>query len=264
MRDPSIELKVVDSLAWIRLNRPETMNAIGHQFLDDLNSVLDTVEKDNAIRVIALTGSGRGFCAGAELKGIADADGSIDSEKLLALVRRASATFERIPALPKPVIAAVNGLALAGGMELMMACDLVIAAESSRIGDAHSNYGLLPGSGGAVRLARLVGPVVAKYLAFTGDFVPARDLLPYGLVNKVVPDEELEARVVELAARLSKKSPRVLAHMKRLIDDGLEQPLVTALRMEHQAMAVHVNSCNDMHEGLAAFREKREPRFSNA
>lgn len=258
-----VTLEIAKPIAWIRLNQPDTMNPLSEQLLDELNSAVDRIENDAAVRVVVLTGSGRAFSAGAELTSIASPDGSIDGESLLNLVRRASATFERLPALNKPVIAAVNGYALAGGMELMMACDMVIAAQSARIGDAHSNYGLLPGSGGAVRLARLVGPMVAKYLAFTGNFVPAADLVPFGLVNEVVPDEELHDRVDQLARQLASKSPRGLAHMKRLIDDGLEQPLATALRLEHQATAVHMYSCSDMQEGLAAFREKRKPLFTD-
>lgn len=254
-------LDVIGPVAWIRLNRPRAMNALNHDLLDALDSALDAVENDVVIRVAVLTGAGGVFCAGADLKGLVGADGSVDEDALLMLVRRAGATISRIPAVGKPVIAAVNGLAVAGGLELVLACDLVVAAKGARLGDAHANYGLLPGGGGAVRLARVVGPTVAKYLAFTGDFLSAVDLVPLGLVNQVVDDDELDARVGELAERLANKSGAGLAHMKRLIDDGLEQPLVTALRLEQQALAVHVRS-PDLQEGLTAFREKREPRYA--
>jgi enoyl-CoA hydratase/carnithine racemase len=136
----------------------------------------------------------------------------------------------------------------------------VIAADNAKLGDAHANFGLLPGAGGAARLARVVGPTVAKYLAFTGRFLPAADLVPFGLVHEVVPPEELEKRVDELAGLIAAKSPAGLGRMKRLLDDTLDQPLPTALRAEHDALAAHVHT-PDLREGLTAFREKRPPRF---
>jgi enoyl-CoA hydratase len=259
--DGLVVREVLGHVAWLRLNRAEAMNALSARMLEALNTELDAVESDAAVRVVVLTGTGPAFCAGADLKGITAPDGSIDPAAVVAFVRGAGATIDRLPALRKPVIAAVNGLALAGGLELVLACDLVIAAQSAKLGDAHANYGLLPGAGGAARLARVVGPRVAKYLAFTGEFLPAADLVPFGLVNEVVPDDQLEHRASQLAERLASKSPLGLAHMKQLIDDGLEQPLDTALRLEHLAMATHAHSA-DMQEGLAAFREKRTPRYA--
>lgn len=262
-RDRLVVSAVSGAVAWLRLNRPNAMNALSNELLDDLDDALDFVASTPAIRVVVLTGTGRAFCTGADLKlgGFAEKNGAVNSDKLLAHVRRASATLDRIPALAKPVIAAINGYALAGGFELMLVCDIVIAAQSARIGDAHSNYGLLPGGGGAARLVRRVGPSVAKYLAFTGDFLPAPELLPFGLVNEVVADDALRDRVDKLAEQIASRSPRGIAHMKRLIDDGLDQPLATALRLEQQALEVHAHSL-DMREGLAAFREKRQPRYT--
>lgn len=239
------------------------MNALNTPLIEELNSRIDDIEADPKIRVTIITGTAGAFCAGADLKEITNHDGGVDPEKLLAFVRQAGAVLDRIAALKMPVIAAVNGTAAAGGLELALACDLVIAAESARLGDAHSNYGLLPGAGGAARLARVVGPTVAKYLAFTGDLFPAKALMPFGLVNEVVADARLDARVGALAAQLAAKSRAGLARMKILIDDGLQQPLPTALRLEQQAIAAHVHS-GDVQEGLAAFREKREPRYPRA
>lgn len=261
MPEPLVKVAISDAVAWLQLNRPDAMNALNTPLLDALDVALAASDNEPSVRVIVLTAAGKAFCTGADLKDLAARDGSIDSDALLNFVRHAGATIERIPSLSKPVIAAVNGYALAGGLELALACDLVIAAESARLGDGHANYGLLPGGGGAARLARVVGPMIAKYLAFTGDAVPATELLPYGLVNKVVPDDALHTTVGELAASIATKSPRGLAHMKRLINDGLEQPLTTALRLEHQALAVHAHS-DDLAEGLAAFREKRTPNYS--
>lgn len=262
MGDGLILTEVVGPAGWIRLNKPKAMNPLNYHVLDELGSALESMESTAAVRVIVLTGSGRSFCAGAELTSIAEPDGAVDVDKVLGLVRHAGQIYQRLLAIPKPVIAAVNGFALAGGLELLMACDIVIAAHSARIGDAHSNYGLLSGSGGEARLARIVGPMVAKYLAFTGNSLPAADLVPSGLVNEVVPDDELHARVTELAGQLANKSPRGLAHMKRSIENGLEQSMVTSINFEHQTMALHLNNSSDMQEGIAAFREKRQPQFS--
>lgn len=262
MHDFLVTLKIGDGVAWLTLNRPDAMNSMTRALLEALRATLAAADNDPSIRVVVLTGNGSAFCTGADLNELLQPDGSIDPDELLEFVRFAGSTIECLPALSKPVIAAVNGFALAGGLELALACDFVVAAKSARLGDAHANYGLLPGGGGAARLARVVSPSVARYLAFTGDSVPAAELVPLGLVNEVVDDEQLEERTGELAARIAAKSAPGLARMKRLINDGLEQPLATALRMEHQALAVHVHSA-DMREGLAAFRERRKPHFTD-
>ena len=166
----------------------------------------------------------------------------------------------RIEGFPTPVIAAVNGLALAGGLELLLACDLVVAAESAKLGDAHANYGLTPGGGSSVRQHRKIGQIRAKQLIFTGDFLPARQLMEWGLINHVVPDDALGTAVDELVGTLAQRSPIGLRRMKRMIDDGLEQSLPAALRYELSLNAQHAAS-HDRMEGLAAFAEKRKPAF---
>lgn len=168
--------------------------------------------------------------------------------------------LRRIESFPRPVVAAVQGLALAGGLEIVLCCDLVIAARSAKLGDAHANFGLLPGGGGSVRLPRKIGPTRAKYLLYTGEFLTAEELAAWGLVNQVVADSDLRDAVERLVARLAEKSSLVLRRMKALVDDGLQQPLDVALRQELIASAVHGYS-HDMREGLAAFEEKRKPRF---
>lgn len=255
-----VRLDIDGPVAWIRLNRPQAMNALSVALLDDLDLALDRAEGDAAVRVVVLTGTANVFCAGADLKGLLHDDGTFEPDRLLGFIRRASRTIERIPALHKPVIAAVNGIAVAGGLELILTCDVVIAARSARIGDAHANYGVLPAAGGAARLARVVGPVAAKYLAFTGDSLQGETLVALGLVNEIVDDGDLESRVAEVAHLIAGKSPAVLAHLKRLIDDGLDQPLADALRLEHEALTVHVHS-PDIVEGLTAFRERRTPHY---
>ncbi|HTF35278.1 MAG TPA: enoyl-CoA hydratase-related protein [Myxococcota bacterium] len=259
MESKVIQIDRRGALAWLRLSRPKALNALSPDLVADFERALSSLEADASVRVLAITGTGRAFCAGADLAFALD---SVDAgDALLAFVERAAALVEHVAAFPKPVIAAVNGLALAGGLELVLACDLVIAAESARLGDAHANYGLLPGAGGSARLARRLGASRAKSLLFTGELVAAPALVELGLVNRVVPDAELEGSVEKLAETLAAKSPLVLRAMKRLVDDGLDQSLAGALRLEQLALRAHVRTA-DLREGLAAFREKRAPRFS--
>jgi len=260
MSEPVVLHTQDGAVAWLRLNRPEAMNALDAATIEALDGHLTALEADPATRVVVVTGTGKAFSAGADLKGISRPDGSVEPEAMLGFVRRAAAVIERLAVFPKPVIAAVNGLALAGGLELVMACDLVVASDRARLGDAHANFGLLPGAGGAARLPRLVGPRVAKQLLFTGGTVPAADLVASGLVNEVVVSEQLDFRVTELARTIAAKSPLGLARMKRLVDDGLDQTVSAALAMELDALGAHLLS-DDLREGLAAFREKRTPVY---
>ncbi len=246
--------------AWIRLNRPDAMNALTPRMMLDINTALDEAEQDSDCNAIVITGSGRAFCAGADLKFIRSSLSQQPGKGTSAFLDAVLQTLNRIESYPKPVIGAVNGLALAGGLELLLCCDLAIAVESARLGDAHANYGLLPGGGSSVRLPRKIGPTRAKYLLFTGEFVSAADLATAGLINEVVPDGELEAAVDRLMGKLATKSPLGLRRMKELVNDSLEQPKDTGLRLELLVSELHAHSF-DMQEGLAAFGEKRKPKF---
>lgn len=244
---------------WLRLNRPDALNALNPGITAGLHAGLDRAESDRGIRVVVLTGTGRAFCAGADLKFVREAGQSSGQQSLF--LDQVGDLLNRIEAFPAPVIAAVNGLALAGGLETLLCCDIVIAAESAKLGDAHANYGLLPGGGASVRLPRKIGANYAKQLIFTGDFYPASDPIWTGLVNTVVPDDRLNDAVTELADTLAARSPLATARMKQLVNDGLEQPVPTGLRLELLASALHQHS-HDMNEGLAAFTEKRTPNFT--
>jgi enoyl-CoA hydratase len=247
--------------AWVTLNRPEVMNSLDPATIADLDGAMDAAQADPGVRALVVTGTGRAFCAGADLKFLGGKVGPEGIEALAGFLQQILPVFNRLEALPMPVIAAVNGLALAGGLEIVLCCDLVIAAESAKIGDAHANFGLLPGGGGSVRLPRKIGPTRAKYLLYTGDFVPAADLVAAGLVNQVVPDDKLVQAVEAVIQRIVVKSPLGLRRMKQLVDDGLNQPNETALRFEILAGEAHAKS-HDMSEGLAAFNGKRKPKFT--
>ncbi|WHZ05601.1 enoyl-CoA hydratase/isomerase family protein [Neobacillus sp. YX16] len=245
--------------AWIYLNRPENMNSISITLLNELSEILQEAERDESVRVIVLSGKGKAFCAGADLKELlVDLEKEPDGQK--RFLDLAGEIFEKLNNLNKPIIAALNGITLAGGLEIAMTADIIIASEKAKIGDAHANFGVLPGGGGAVRLPRKIGLNRAKYLLFTGDFISASEMKEYGLVNEVVPADDLERVVQEIADKISTKSPLVLREMKRLATDGQEQPLDIALRQELLALKNHTQS-HDFQEGLAAFAEKRTPNF---
>jgi enoyl-CoA hydratase/carnithine racemase len=257
--DQSVLFEIRDKAAWITLNRPTAMNALIPAVTAGIAEALDEVERHPEVCAVVLTGNGRAFSAGADLKFIRESSGG-DPRAMQNFLQGIYVTFNRLEHFPRPVIAAVNGLALAGGIELVLCCDLVIAAESAKLGDAHANYGLIPGGGSSVRLPRKIGPNRAKYLMYTGEFLPARELLAMGLVNEVVPDAELTNAVERLVAKLATKSPLGLARMKYLVDDGLNQAADTALRLELSVFDLHTAS-EDMQEGLAAFQQKRSPQF---
>ena len=247
----------VEKTEWITFQRTEQLNAMSTQMLREMAAALESALADDGVRTIVLTGSGRAFCAGADLKEVAGAKHAPGEPDLLDLVDH---TFGLMRHGPKPVIAAVNGLAMAGGLEMVMACDLVFAAESAQLGDAHSNFGVFPGAGGAAILPRRIGLNRAKYLLFSGENVSARDRMDWGLVNKVVADEDLRQAVQAFTDRLAEKSPAVLRRMKTVANRSLDVDETAALSEEMLNLRAHMRSW-DMHEGLSAFNEKRKPQF---
>ncbi len=257
--DESLLIEERGAGLWLTLNRPLAMNALTPAMIAALDAGIQRAADSAHIRCVVITGVGRAFCAGADLKTVRHEVGT-EVGALRKFIERAAATMNRIENLHKPVIAAVNGFALAGGFEVVLACDLVVAAQSAKLGDAHINFGLLPGGGGSVRLPRKVGPNRAKYLLFSGESVPAAEFLACGLVHQVVADEELVGAAERLARRIAEKSPLALRRMKQLVDAGLEQSRDTALQLELVASEAHLGS-HDLREGLAAFDERRAPEF---
>jgi enoyl-CoA hydratase len=253
----AVELERRGAALWAHLDRPEALNALDEALLEGLADAARVAEEDDEVRALVITGRGRAFSAGADLKLV---ERLISQDRLSDYTRRLSEVFDRVESLPLPVVAAVNGLALAGGLELVLCCDLVIAEESAPLGDAHANYGLLPGGGASARLPRKIGPTAAKYWLFTGLVRPAGELVGTGLLNAVVADGTVVEHVDELVALLATRSPLGLAEMKRLVDEGLDRSKDDALRAESAARDAHAQSV-DMREGMAAFREKRAPRF---
>lgn len=243
-------------VAWLTLARPEAMNAMSRDMVDEMIRSLRSWEEDSDVRVVAITGTGRAFSSGADLKRsrAPEAPGQPDFLDVITIF------FDLVRNYPKPVIAAVNGLALAGGMEAVLACDFVVAARSARFGDGHSNFGVFPGGGGAALLPRKIPVNVAKYLLFSGESLPAEDMKTYGLVTEVVADEDLVARVQAIGEKLALKSPGVLRRMKRVANEAADKSVADGLRHETLELRNHQRSY-DFQEGLQAFKEKRQPMF---
>ncbi len=246
--------------AWIVFNRPERMNPITPELIREMDSALSEAEADPDVRAVVVTGTGNAFCAGAELKNAKSLVEGGSSGIVDDFLVPVSLLLRRLRAFPKPVIAAVNGYCMAGGLETVLCCDLVVAAESAVFSDAHARYGLLPAVGGAQGLARTVGPFKAKEMLFTADRFTARDMLAAGLVNRVVPDAELQRATQALVDTLAARSPAGLRRMKQMVNDGIEVPWDVAARLELLMAEVHTRS-DDVREGLAAFAEKRQPKF---
>jgi enoyl-CoA hydratase/carnithine racemase len=244
-----------ESVLTIRLNRPEALNAITGEMIDEAARLLDAAAGDGT-RVVVFTGTGRGFSAGVDLIRIGNAPGAAQ-----AVVKRLQALFVQIAEFPTPVIAAVNGTAMGGGTELILACDFAIAAESVKVGDGHTNVGVIPGGGGAALLHKRVPPAIAKYVVFTGDRLTAQQWLQYGLFAEVVPDADLAERVAAVAQRLAEKSPLGLRAIKRVMRESESASgHAAALELEWRA-AEGYQLTHDYAEGIKAFAEKRKPEF---
>ena len=243
----------------ITLNRPEVRNALDGETVAELESAF--TELATTARVIVVEGAGDHFCAGADLRHVRRA--REDPELMRAFIAGITGAFDAIERCPVPVVAAVQGFALAGGFELMQACDLVLVADTAVIGDQHANFGLIPGGGGSQRLPRLVGRQRALGLLLTGDRISPAEAVAWGLALRVVPAESLHAEAAALAGRLAALSRSGLARTKRLVDDGASLPLDRAIALETEVFMEHMRD-PDVAEGLAAFGERRRPVFDGA
>jgi len=253
----TIALEREDTIGILRFNRPNVLNALNKTVFLELNSLLDEIEKEVVPKVVILTGAGeKAFVAGTDI---------VEMENLSGFEARAFATvartaIDKVANLNRPVIAAINGFALGGGCELAMACDIRIASEKAKLGQPEINLGILPGSGGTQRLARLVGPSKAKRLIFTGEIIDAQTAFSLGLVDRVVPHDQLMDEVKKIALAIASKSRIALALSKSAINRGLETDLQTALNYEIECFAQCFAS-EDQKEGMRAFLEKRKANF---
>jgi enoyl-CoA hydratase len=261
MADDAVLIEQKDGVVWVRLNGPQQRNAFTPEIFTGFIAAIETIEREDAATVVVITGSGRAFSAGGDLKNFRERLSSGERHLIIANLHRMKDALRRIETSRRPYIAAVNGVAVAGGLEVILCCDLVFAAESARIGDGHLNFGVVPGSGSSVRLPRKLPRNIANRLLLTGELVSARQMLEWGLVNEVVADDDLERYTAEVADRIAHLSPAGLSWIKHMIATGLEQPVETALRNEIAAFEAYSHS-SDFLEGLTAFAEKRTPKFT--
>jgi enoyl-CoA hydratase len=246
-----------DGIATITINRPKALNAMSEETIQEILSTLEDIRKDENIKVVVITGAGdRAFSAGADISGMKGRT-PLDSKRSS---QHGQQMMNEVEDLEKPVIAAINGYALGGGLELAMTCDFRIASENARLGQPEINIGLIPGWGGTQRLPRFVGKGLAKEMIFTGRMIDAKTAEQHGLVNKVVPADQLKSAVEELATELSNKPPVAIKVAKQLINNSTETNLRIGLAHESEAFGI-LGSTEDFKEGTSAFLEKRKPTF---
>jgi enoyl-CoA hydratase len=245
-----------DSVAIITINRPEKRNALNIRTRSEGAAVLDELRADDAIRVVVFTGAGdKAFVAGADIAEFANRTAITQREVMLD-----RSLFNGIDGFPKPIIAMINGYCLGGGCELALACDIRIASERASFGQPEINLGIMPGGGGTQRLTRLVGEGKAMELILTGAIIDAQTALTIGLVNHVVPADQLETKTMEIANRIAEKSPIALRLAKEAVKIASRSSLDEGLRREVDLFALCFSS-EDKDEGVSAFLEKRKPEF---
>ncbi|MFE5816639.1 enoyl-CoA hydratase/isomerase family protein [Streptomyces sp. NPDC056479] len=244
----------------ITLNRPDALNAITPDQRERVIQLLADASADPDVRAVVITGTGRGFCAGADLRGTSTSGERVPGDVARTIRLGAQRLIAAVLDCEKPVIAAVNGTAAGLGAHLAFACDLVLAAESARFIEAFVRRGLVPDGGGAHLLPRLIGPQRAKELMFLGDALSAADAERLGLVNRVVPDSELDKTAREWAERLAAGPTRALALTKQLVNASLDTDRATAFAAEAAAQEINMTT-EDAQDGVRSFVERREPRF---
>jgi enoyl-CoA hydratase len=258
MSDP-ILVEVQNHVALLTINRPEVLNALDVPTLLALEAAVERLGADDDVRVIVFTGAGeRAFVAGGDIADLNSRRGLTHYLEFAEIVHR---VFRRIETCDKPTIAAVNGYALGGGTELILATDIRILADNARLGLPEITLGLFPGAGGTQRIIRQIPPCRAREIMFTGEQITAQEAVAVGLANRAVPKDQVLAVAKEIAAKIAAKSPLVLKLLKRTLLHGADMPLSAALPYE-QSMIGLVLDTEDAHEGCSAFTEKRKATFT--
>lgn len=247
-----LKVSIDDSVGHITLNRPDVLNALNYKIVLELEKAVRQLEM--SARVLLLDGAGKHFCAGADLHYLAG------TQKVRELISQINAAFFAIERSPIPVVVAVQGYALAGGFELMQACDIVFVSDTASIGDQHANFGLIPGGGGSQRLPRLVGRQRALALLLSGDRLSGKEAAAWGLAYRSVPSTQLQDESLKFCRKIAMKSRDGLKVMKSLVNRSYEQSLDDSIKLEVEAFHEWINN-EDAQEGLRAFKEKRSPRF---
>ncbi len=254
----NLRLEKEGSVAVLTISRPEALNALNADLLNELGRAASIIKEDSSIAVLIITGEGKAFVAGADIAAMKD----MDSEEGRKWGELGSSVFRKIELLEIPVIAAVNGFALGGGCELAMCCDIRIASENAKFGQPEVSLGITPGYSGCVRLPRIVGPGKAKELIYTGDVITAGEAEKIGLVNKVVSADELMTTAKSLADKIVSRARLAVRYSKMAINRAVETDIDTAIAFENQVFGLCF-STSDQTEGMTAFIEKRKPAFKS-
>lgn len=254
--DP-VRFELDDGIATLTLNRPATLNAMSREMMHSLDAQLDRLAGEAGVRAVLVAGTGRAFSAGGDLVEFEQAL-RVDPARLLADLRFNQEVFKRVEALPVPVVGVANGLAVAGGLELLLCCDLILAAQGARMGDGHARYGVVPAGGATVRLRERISPSRAAQLFYTAGLVDSQTLQAWGLVNEVLPEDRLMDRARALARDIAQCSPEAVGHIKALTAPSPERH--RRLEAELERFARHIGG-QDLARGLAAFRAKQPPRY---
>lgn len=250
--------EVKDGIAYITVNRPQSMNALSNEVLDELYAAFTAVSKDPEVKAVILTGEGKAFVAGADISQMV----SLSTLEGRAMMIKGQNVMNLIESVDKPVIGAINGFALGGGCELAMACDMRIASEKAKFGQPEVNLGIIPGFGGTQRLPRLVGKGMGKYLIMTAEMIDAQEAYRIGLVEKVVPAEELMGAAEKVARTIMSKAPIAIRAAKLSVNNGISLDIRTGVAFEGEALVAPFSS-EDKVEGMKAFLEKRPAVFQN-
>lgn len=243
-----------DHVALVQLNRPKALNALSQPLMQELQQALQTLDENEAVRVIVLTGNEQAFAAGADIKQM------VEKSPVDMLQEDQFSTWDQIYRTKKPIVGAVSGFALGGGCELSMTCDMIVASETARFGQPEIKIGVMPGAGGTQRLVRAVGKARAMEMVLTGDMIKAEEARDYGLINKVVPKEVYLDEGLKLAKTIAQYSPVALQLAKDSVKEAFETDLQEGLRYERKNFYTLFASA-DQKEGMTAFIEKRNPVF---
>jgi 2-(1,2-epoxy-1,2-dihydrophenyl)acetyl-CoA isomerase len=254
----SIELKIENKVAYVTLNRPEVFNSFNREMAMSLQKTLDDCETNNDVRAIVLTGNGKAFCAGQDLKEVTDPDSNPGFKKILE--EHYNPIITRIRAIKKPIIGAVNGVAAGAGANIALACDIVVAHANVNFIQAFSLIGLVPDSAGTFFLPRLIGFQKAQALAMLGDKIGAKEAEQMGMIYKAVPQHEFDDTINKLAFKLANMPTKALGLIKELFNKSLTNTLEDQLALESK-LQLEAAQSNDYAEGVAAFIEKRKPNF---
>lgn len=252
-----INLTVENNIAIIKLNNPP-VNVLNRLLLEQLNETVNEVKDNSEVKVIVLTGEGSAFAAGADIKSMPQLKAK-QGEEMASFGQN---IFSNLESLDKVSICAINGVALGGGMELAMSCDIRIISEKAKIGQPEINLGIIPGYGGTQRLTRIVGKAKAKEIILTGDNINAQEAYQLGIATKITSPEELMNTALELASKIASKGQVAVRAAKKAIDEGFEQSLNDSMKTEAKYFGVVCDS-EDKNEGVIAFMEKRKPNFQD-